>query len=674
MKLLIVDFETKSRVDLKTAGTDTYVADPSTDILCAAFAFADPSDTRSWVWQPSDGKMPFALWEIVHDHLEAGGLLAAHNARFDQGIWECIAADTVEEGGYDFPVARQNQWYCTSAQARVNALPANLDDATRALDSTHRKDHTGSQLIRKLSIPQADGTFNQDPTLLAQMAAYCLDDVLATKDLVNGCRVMNAIEHEDWLVNERINDRGVRIDAPLAEACTEYAQAEAAEIGAELSALTHGVVTKHTQNQRIKKWVLERVNREVEKLTVTYKGGERKNSMAKDIRRGILDRADAGEIQITDEVYNVVACLDDGNKSSVSKFKRMVERLDSETGRVHGSFMYAGAATLRYTSRGLQLHNFRRDSMDVDTVEEVRAAMLAGHTLSSIDIMDKLSRMLRPTLIPEKDKIFVVGDWSSIEGRALPWLSGDPRAQDKLDAFERGDDLYVKAAKDAGVGDRQVGKVIELSLGYGGSVGAFNSMAKNYGVYLPEHEIKRIVKSWRRVNSWAENFWNELEKAAMTAIRHPHLPQSAGRIQYVFYPELMCGSLVCVLPSGDTITYPRARIEKVQTDYGVKSQITALKANWKPSAEDTEWPRFRLWRGLLAENVTQAFCAALLRDKLALFNNSVLHCHDEIALEVPIVEAKKWSAILQAEMETNPAWAQNLPLKAEPKIMTRYGK
>jgi DNA polymerase len=665
-----MDFETKSRVNLLTAGTDTYVSDPSTDILCAAFTFSDPLDTRAWVWRPDvDGKMQFHLWDAINDHLATGGLLAAHNARFDQGIWECIAVND-----YGFPPAKQDQWYCTSAQARVNALPANLDDATRALNASHRKSHKGANLIRKLSIPQPDGTFNQDPALLAQMATYCLDDVKATKAMVNSCRKLSGKEHTDWLINERINDRGVRIDLPLALACTEYAEIETEIIGQELSTLTHGVITKHTQNQRIKAWILQRVSPDVEKLTVTYKDGERKNSLAKDIRQTILNRADAGELTIPDDVYDVIACLDDGNKSSVSKFKRMVERYDTETGRVHGSFMYAGASTLRYTSRGLQLHNFRRDCLETENVDELRQIMLAGGLLHEGTVMDTLSKMLRPALIPADGHVFVVGDWSSIEGRALPWLSADPRAESKLDAFRNGEDLYVKAATDAGVEDRQVGKVIELSLGYGGSVGAFNSMAKNYGVYLPDHRVKRLVDLWRRANPWAEDFWNRLEKAARNAFRYPHAPQAAGRVEYVFIPQLMGGSLICVLPDGSKITYPQARVEKVSTDYGVKSQITALKANWKPSPDDDEWPRYRLWRGLLAENVTQAFCAALLREKLASFNNSVLHCHDEIALEVLIADAKKWERVLQDEMEKNPPWAVGLPLKAEPKIMYRYGK
>lgn len=685
--LLIVDFETRSRVDLTTAGSDLYAQDLSTEILCMAVCFSDPDDKRQWLWYPKYRKAPYeGLIEAICEHIADGGLIAAHNARFDQLIWECIGV-----GDHGLPPIPLDRWYCTSAQARINALPANLDDATKALDASHKKDHKGAALIRKLCIPNKDtGQFFESDFDLRALGGYCVDDILATKAMVNGCRLMSPDEHLDWLVNERINDRGMRIDRQLAEKATQFAAVETNAIGRELAALTRGAVTKHTQNARIKEWILARVDRNVEALTVVYKDDVRKNSLAKDIRANILGRADTGEIQLSDEVYNVIAALDDGNKSSVSKFKRMVERADDDD-RVRGAFMYAGAATLRYTSRGLQLHNFRRDCWGVADTDELRSMMLAGHKLDEGAVMDTLSKLLRPALIPDDGKTFVVGDWSGIESRALPWLADDPRAQVRLDAFTRYDaapkdakgkpvdtsllDAYEEAAADAGTDLRQVGKVVLLSLGYGGGVGAFNAMGKNYGVFLPEHEVKIIVANWRARNPWAETFWDRLERAALSAVKHPGETFKAGRVQYTYIAALMNGSLLCELPGGHYITYPDARIEIVETDRGAQRQLTALKANWKPKADDKEWPRFRLWRGLLAENVTQAFCAALLRHVLRHFTETaVLHCHDEVGLEVEVCDADRAAAELQKVMESPPEWAEGLPLDAKPTIMSRYGK
>ena len=666
--MIIIDFETRSRADLKKVGTDMYCNDPSTEIICMAAAMADPLDTRQWLWFPEKGQLLFSpLLKALGTDMN---YVAAHHARFDQGIWEYIGVPD-----HGFPKLAQNRWYCTSAQARVNALPAGLDDATQALNSKHKKSHAGQQLIKKLCIPQPDGSFNMDPTLLNEMYAYCMADVQATKDLINSCRLLSPEEHEDWLVNERINDRGIKVDLPLAKCASQYADAETIQIALELAKLTQGAVTKHTQNQRIKKWMLPLVNREVEKLTVVYKNGERKNSLAKDIRANLLDRADAGDIELADEVYNVIACLDEGNMSSVAKFKRMIDMSEPATHRVHGAFMYAGAGTLRYTSRGLQVHNFKRDCYSPEDSSSMRNMMLGGGKLADGTVMQTLGKLLRPAIIPATGKVLIVGDWASIEGRGLPFLANDHRANQKLELFKQIDndpslpDMYERADH-----NRQVGKVKELALGYGGAGGAFRSMARNYGVYLPSAEIDRAVKDWRRRNDWAPDFWNKLERAARLAIQNPLVEYTAGLVAYTYVPDLIEGTLMCKLPGDHWIQYPKARVERVQTDYGMKWQISALKANWGFNKDSGEWSRFTLWRGLLAENVTQAFCAALLRWALRFIDHVVLHCHDEIVLEVPATEAQYWQSELQKVMEDGPLWAIGLPLKAPAKIMTRYGK
>ena len=675
--ILIIDFETKSRVDLAAAGGDNYASDPSTDILCfAAAPYEDRADEADLYldWAPGDGPLPIKWQAAVVKHLRKGGLIAAHNARFDQLIWECVAREE-----YLFPEIPTKNWYCSMAQCRVNAIPASLDNAARALDTPHKKNKDGNALIRYLCIPdKVSGQFNTNAEKLKRFRAYCVDDVLATRDVMKACRMLSPAEHEDWLASERVNDHGIRIDRELATLATQCAEVEAEALGHELSQLTIGAVTKATQHQRIAKWILPRLTPDVEKLTVVYKDGVRKNSLAKDIRTGILDRADEGLLDISDEAYNVLAVLDEGSRSSVSKFRAMVDRATPDTDRVHGAFIYAGAATLRYTSRGLQLHNMRRDAASPKEAEDALRLLRSGRKPTRYNVMDALSKLLRPALIPDEGKVFVVGDWKAIENRCLPWLTDDPRAEKKLDVFrafdaafrcgEKTTDTYEVAAADAGTDDRQVGKVIELSLGFGGANGAFNSMAKNYGVFLPDNEVTRIVKNWRRANPWAQDFWHGLERAARRAIRAGE--GAYGKIKYFFIPELMGGSLLCEMPGGHFITYPKARIQEIEG----RDTITALKANWTPAADDKEWPRFKLWGGLLAENVTQAFAAALLRNAIKQTEHVALHCHDELALEVPEKEAQAASKQLQKVMEQAPEWATGLPLLAPPSIMKRYGK
>lgn len=663
--MIIIDFETRSRCDLKACGADKYAADSSTEVLWLAATMLN--DTRQWLWTPRDGALPSELL----NEIAKGQLLAAVNARFDQAIWEYAATRL-----YGFPEVDRKNWYCIAAQLRVNALPASLDNASLALKTAHKKNHSGMALIRQLSIPdKVTGWFNEDPTAMRSMGDYCMDDALAAKDIALACPLMSWVEHRDWLLSEEINDRGVRIDIELATVAQTYAADEMAEISAEVSKLTGGTVTRPTQRQRVKDWIVARISPEALLILTKYDKGVKKYTLEKEARQRFFARVDDGDITVTDEVYNLMACYDDANKSSVAKFKRMTDMV-MHNGRVCGAFIYAGASTLRFTSRGLQLHNFKRDCYSPNNAELLKKIMLRGERLGGV--MDSLGKLLRPAIIPEFGHTFVVNDWSGIENRMLPWLSDDPRAQAKLDAFVEIDndltakDTYERAAEDAGVTDRQIGKVIELSLGFLGANGAFNSMARNYGVRLPEHEVTRIVKAWRRKNPWAVDFGDKLEKAAIKAVKHEYTHYSAGRVRYV----CRNGTLTCKLPSGTEIRYPDARVE-VDPKFG-GLVVTALKANWTPAAGETEWPRFKLWRGLLAENATQAECATLLREAISECSAQVipivLHCHDELVAEVPNDMAQWTADALEMIMENPKKWAHGLPLRAKPVITKRYGK
>ena len=653
--MMIIDFETRSRCDLKTTGADKYAASPTTEVLCMGWMMQ--GDYHAAVWVPAHGGPP----DLLRDALEDGTcLIAAHNARFDQLIYEYLMVND-----YGFPPIKQERWYCTSAQARLNGLPANLDDATRAIDAHHKKSHRGSYLIKQLCIPAKEtGQFNSAPALMDELYRYCAQDVMATSSLIKNTRRMSDVEHRDWLANERINDRGVRIDTELAELCMSYAAAERDAINAELTGLTAGAVTRYTQGKRIKDWALATQGAELADMMSVVRDGVPKISLDKGVRAKVLDAADAGELNLDDRVYNVFAALDDGNKSSVSKYKTMLARAEDD-GRVRGSFVYAGCQTVRFSSRGLQLHNMRRDAMLASDAVLTKAMMSQGHQLS--DVMTQLARLLRPTLIPQDGHVYVAGDWSSIESRALAYIADDPVADVKLKEFKQGKDMYLRAADDIGKpGERQLGKVIELSMGYGGGVGAFKAMARNYNINLPDDEINDHKNAWRVSNSWAPELWARLEKQAKWAINHPDKKAKVSRgIVYYFTPDLMGGTLICELPDGTLLSYPQARVED--------QQITAMKAAYGMPADATEWPRYSLWGGLLAENVTQAFCAALLRS--ALFKvDAVMHVHDEIILEVPTAEGQQCADMLQKIMETPPKWAEGLPLVAEPEILTRYGK
>jgi DNA polymerase len=282
--------------------------------------------------------------------------------------------------------------------------------------------------------------------------------------------------------------------------------------------------------------------------------------------------------------------------------------------------------------------------------------------------------MLRPALLPSEGNQLVIADWAAIEARVLPWLSDEPSAQDVLDTFASGADIYKHTAaralnirvEDVTDLQRQVAKVQILALGYQGGRGAFLTMAKAYNVHLPDDEIEMMIQRWRASNPWAPAFWRKVDNASRKAMIDSHRWHKAGRVHYMFDRR----DLWAALPCCRLLCYPQAKLD------AEKNAITYAKAAWKPKADAKEWPRASLYGGMAAEQATQATAASLLRYALAECEAEglpvVLHVHDEIVLDSP--DPVNHAATLTRIMSTPPAWAEGLPLKAETKIAARYGK
>ncbi len=324
----------------------------------------------------------------------------------------------------------------------------------------------------------------------------------------------------------------------------------------------------------------------------------------------------------------------------------------------------------------------------------------------------KLSYLLRPAFVADPGKTFVWGDWSAIEARMLPWLAGSPGGESVLDIFRKSDadpkypDVYMFTAADLvgqdpfelwaayKAGDKEAGdlrqsrgKVPVLSLGFGGGVGALIAMAANYRVYLDMDAAKRVVDGWRDANKWARSFWGAhgregsygLWGAANSAIENPDTIYAAGRVAYVYDKSYLGGALICALPCGRWLTYPDIKWEwREVEDKETKKlkdvyQLTFLK----------QYGRSGLWHGKLAENITQASAASVLRrtlkrldkgwhknvdgsfSRMEEFMPVVMHTHDEIVAEVAERDEARARKALLFEMERNDEWDAGLPLKAE---------
>ncbi len=577
-----------------------------------------------------------------------GHRIMAHNAAFERLIlWYVLQVNIPLES-----------FCCTAAQARANCAPGSLEDVGRFMGASMKKDHRGAALIRKMCVPP----YQESAELTAELIQYCEQDVRAMRVISQAMRPLSDEELLDYHVNERINDRGVLVDVPLCRAAVSYAATEAAEIAEIVKEVSEGELTS-VRSPKMRQWVWDRVGPEARALMTK----DDKVSIDKTVRANLLN-CDG----VPPDVQEIIQCADDLWASSVAKFARLAQLADEEDSRVRGAFVFAGgSATGRASSYGAQVHNFTRKCAKAP--EDVRAAMCRGHAIVpkfGKRVTDVLRGMLRPALIPAKGRQFVVADWSSIEARVNPWLSG--KGQAKLDVFESGLDPYIVNAsgtfnrtyddikadydRDGESAQRQIGKVQELACGFAGGVGAFASMARIYSVRLSEADSKRMVDAWRRNNQWAVGFWSQLEQQYTRAMRNRGQEFTAGRITYLFDGLHLWYSL----PSGRVLCYPFARLE----DDG----ISYAKAAWKPAQDATEWPRARLWRGLACENVTQAVANDLLRYALRQLDDVVLHVHDEIVVEGGTEEE------VRRVMTTPPAWATGLPLDCGIKTMPRYGK
>ena len=640
---IFLDFETRSRCDLPSRGVYNYVQDASTEVLCMSYAF---DDGEVLTWLPGQ---PFP--DI------SGHQILAHNAAFERLIfWYVLCPDI------GVPEPKLDQFYCTAAQARANCLPGSLEDVGRAVSAKMKKDHRGAALIRLLCVPRKDGTFNDDPALMAEMVAYCEQDVRAMREISKSMRPLSEDELTDYHASERINDRGVLVDLDLCRAAIEYAEEELLEIQAIVAEVSNGEVTS-VRSPRMRQWVQDRVGPDALKLMWTGA----KFSIDKSVRANLLTlNAD----QVPADVAEVIQCADDLWASSVAKFKRLADLADPEDHRVRGAFVFAGgSATGRFASYGAQVHNLTRKTARDPAA--VRQAMVRGHKIVPAfgkRVTDVLKGMLRPALIPAPGNVLVVADWSAIEGRVNPWLSNCPAGEAKLDVFRSGLDPYkVNAMATFGVAydavtvdQRQVGKVQELALGFLGGEGSFDTFGRVYGVRV--ENVPRVIRLWRTANPWAMRHGQDLESAYTRAMRNVGREFPAGRVVYLYDGQ----HLWYALPSGRVLCYPFAKLESEGVSY--------LKAAWKPAADATEWPRARLWRGLAVENITQATANDLLRVALRRIPDVVLHCHDEIVVQCAEEDGERVALDVERVMCEPPEWAAGLPLGAEVKIMMQYGK
>jgi DNA polymerase len=651
--ILHLDFETFSECDLRRSGAYAYAMHPSTDILCAAWRF-DDEPVR--LWKP--GQPQPCGDEPWPDDVR----IVAHNAAFERLIWKHVA--TLR---YGWPAPPDDAFWCTAAEAANLGLPRDLEGAGIALGATVQKDPTGRRVMLKLSQPRrvtkADARTRWTPEMAPEdfdhLYRYCVQDVEAECAIGGMMRPISERERALYLLDQKINDRGVKIDRALIAAALAVVEAEQTRLNREIAQATGGAVTACTQAARIVDW-LKANDLEVDSVA----GHVLKDMLATDIP-GDTARA-------------VLLLRQEAAKSSTAKLKAMLNAACPDD-RIRGSLLYYGAArTGRWSGRLHQPQNYPRgDEAITAHADEAVAMILAGATdamrLGFGSPLDVVSSCLRPCMVAEDGHDLMCPDFSNVEGRGLAWLAGE---EWKLQAFRdfdagTGPDLYkVTYGRSVGVpvdqvdkAGRQRGKVIELACGYQGWVGAFQTFAKLYGLKMPDEEAAQLAGAWRDAHPRTKAFWFALNDAALAAVANPGRKYSAGAITYLRQD----GWLWCRLPSGRVLAYANPSIAR--NDRGEDAvHYWGVPNPAKPIPQDgvstRRWARLSAYGGLLAENVTQAMCRDLLAEAMLRLDAAgypvVLTCHDEIIIEA----AHNFGSPAEVRQIVSevPAWATGFPI------------
>lgn len=621
MSILHIDFETHSDANLKECGVWRYAEDRSTGITCVAYAFDDEL-VRS---------VKSELPTRVLQHIALGGLVYAHNAAFEAAILKHV-----------YGISNINM-RCTAAVAAYHALPPSLEGVAVALNLNSKKDLVGAKLLRKYLKPDAVKSISHED--LGSLRYYCCQDVEVERAVHNRLGDLPARELAVWQLNEKMNERGINVDANLATKVIERVEAAKVPLAEEVAALSGGKITKPTQAKRIIEWLAE-------------KGIETDNLRADTVKALLAEYDDV-------DVQRMLTARQNGAGVATGKFTRAVamQMLD---GRVRGNIRYHGATTGRFAGSGLQIQNLPRGNVsDTDALADL---FLRGADVDEIagDVFKAAKSAVRPMLTASDGMELVVVDYASIEARALAWLAGE---QGLIDSFNSGADIYCSFAESVFGGTvtkadkkkRMVGKVGILGLGYGMGAAKFQATLKDWaGMDVTLAFAQKVVDSYRETYSKIVEFWYSLENDALACLRGVDMDENRYHME---------GRTLCyTLPAGRTIRYQNAYIGKGKFGDAIHFR-KPLGKNMVHS--DT-------YSGKLAENVTQAVARDIMADALLTLDRKgyrlLATIHDEIILEVEKESAGDTLREVEHIMRKNARWSEGLPLDVEGFHSVRYKK
>ena len=631
-KTLAIDIETFSDVDLIKCGVYAYADSPAFEILLFAYSF-DDEETK--IIDLAQGEQ---LTEEIKNALSDVGIIkTAFNANFER---TCLSK-------YMGVRLSPESWVCTAVQSAMLALPLSLEGVGAVLGLSEQKLKEGKDLIRYFCVPckptKTNGGRSRNlpfhaPEKWKQFKTYCIRDVDVEKGIRQKLHKFPIPESEMafYRLDQEINDRGVLVDRELVEQSITCDLLHKDIVTNRAYEVT-GLENPNSVSQ-LKGWLSER--------------GVEIDSLSKGAVAELIEDAD-GEVLEALKLRLLMA------KTSVKKYEA-IERSVCSDGRVHGLLQFYGAnRTGRWAGRLVQVQNLPQNH--ISDLELARSLVRRGQ-FEELELFyeskpNVLSELIRTAFIPKEGCRFSVADFSAIEARVIAWLAGETWRQK---VFADGKDIYCASASQMfgvpvekhGINGhlRQKGKIAELALCYGGSVGALKAMgALDMG--LSEEELPPLVDVWRQANPNITKLWWDVDRAAMEAVRYKHTNETHGI-------EFSCksGMLFIILPSGRQLSYvkPKVGTNKFGGDCITYEGVGGTK----------KWERLDSYGPKFVENIVQATSRDILCYAMKTLRccSIVMHIHDEV-----VIEADRRMS-LQAvcdQMGRTPPWANGLQLRAD---------
>ncbi len=661
MKEMHLDIETYSSVSLPKCGAYKYAESPDFEILLFGYSI-DGGEVRT-IDRACGEELPIDVLEALTDDTVTKW---AFNAQFER---VCLSRYLKDKGVSLNPLhdrflpsaecvqfLNPKSWRCSMVWSAYLGLPLSLEGVGTVLGLEKQKLTEGKDLIRYFSVPCRPTKTNggrtrnlpeHDREKWERYKTYNIRDVETEMQIQKRLSKFPVPDEvwDEYHIDQEINDRGIRVDMPLVENAIA----------------TDGLSRQRLTDEMKKVTGLDNPNSVVQMKAWLSENGLETDTLGKKAVAELIGKTDG-------KVAEALSLRQRLAKSSVKKYQAMKNAACNDD-RCRGMFQFYGAnRTGRFAGRLVQLQNLPQNHME--DLDAARALVRSGNTdaleMLYDDIPDTLSQLIRTAFIPSDGKKFYVADFSAIEARVIVWYAGEHW---RTEVFREGGDIYCASASQMfkvpvekhGVNGhlRQKGKIAELALGYGGSVGALKAMGA-IDMGLAEEELQPLVNAWRKSNPHIVRFWWDVDAAVKNVIRNRE-PQKVKGVRFYY----RSGMLFIRLPSGRTLSYVKPRIG--ENRFGGES------VTYEGIGGTKKWERIESYGPKFVENIVQATARDILMYAMKTLRSFsiVAHVHDELIIECdPDMNLN----VLCEQMARTPPWAEGLLLRADGYTCDYYQK